>query len=143
MGIAQLRESRTFTDTSTPEYIGRIKFPGYFRTEEEQKEWVNISKKHDVGSVCCKSNVSWTTPIQMEDITGSMRDIAQYQNLKQFYYTNQCKQITGCEMCTCETEKHLISMVCENISEGEVHYFVGRFPVEQCCVCVPNNTSNT
>ncbi|XP_052829308.1 uncharacterized protein LOC106870819 isoform X3 [Octopus bimaculoides] len=91
MEIVQLRQSRTFVDTSTPEYIGRIKFPGYFRTEEEQKTWAKLTPGRElVGSVCCQSNVSWTTPIQMEDITGNMRDIAQYQNLKQFYYTSQC-----------------------------------------------------
>ncbi|CAI9733839.1 Hypothetical predicted protein [Octopus vulgaris] len=88
MGIAQLRESRTFTDTSTPEDIARKRFPGYFRTEEEQKELENIYMKLAVVTVCCKPDVSWTTPIQMEDVTGSMRDIAQFEDLKQFYYTS-------------------------------------------------------
>ncbi|XP_052829307.1 uncharacterized protein LOC106870819 isoform X2 [Octopus bimaculoides] len=138
MEIVQLRQSRTFVDTSTPEYIGRIKFPGYFRTEEEQKTWAKLTPGRElVGSVCCQSNVSWTTPIQMEDITGNMRDIAQYQNLKQFYYTSQCKQTTDCDVCTCENEKVLVSLVYQYSSQGgEVQQAVGRFPAVQCCKCV-------
>ncbi|CAI9733838.1 Hypothetical predicted protein [Octopus vulgaris] len=121
MGIAKLRESRTFTDTSTPESIARKRFPGYFRTKEEQKELENIYRKNAVVTLCCKPNGSWITPTQMEDVTGRMRDIAQFENGHQFYYTNnQCKQIDNCDLCKCQAMEVLVSLVYEKINEVDI-----------------------
>ncbi|XP_052829311.1 uncharacterized protein LOC106870796 isoform X2 [Octopus bimaculoides] len=88
--MVQQGQKQTFVDTSTPEYIGRIKFPGYFRTEEEQKTWEKIIYGHKIDSVCCNGKSIWKTPEKMRDINGTERDIVQFTKLRQFYREVEC-----------------------------------------------------
>ncbi|XP_052829310.1 uncharacterized protein LOC106870796 isoform X1 [Octopus bimaculoides] len=135
--MVQQGQKQTFVDTSTPEYIGRIKFPGYFRTEEEQKTWEKIIYGHKIDSVCCNGKSIWKTPEKMRDINGTERDIVQFTKLRQFYREVECTQAVEYEKVTCEMEKALCSLVYQyNETESEVQYAVGMFDYTCCCVCI-------
>ncbi|OWF36157.1 uncharacterized protein LOC110442034 [Mizuhopecten yessoensis] len=143
------------------------RFPGYFRTSEEQETLeksirrnipVNITIDSAICTIgvenprstpwcvltpavedfhsCCVSNIQYSSPLFKVDNRGVDRKLAVFGNQRQFFRTETCAQVTGCELCTCEVEQVLYTGVYDTEQVGsDKRYGVAWFLFDGCCKC--------
>lgn len=121
---------------NTQQYITEVAFPEYFRTLDEQKAYANAMSTMKLSSACCITNTTWLTPITMTDVTGVVRNMAQFRKKKQFFKSDTCTKRNKICPCKCAVERTIVSGIyVHNIAWIPTHQ-IGTFPSDGCCKCV-------
>ncbi|XP_033728687.1 uncharacterized protein LOC117317840 [Pecten maximus] len=143
------------------------RFPGYFRTYEEQETLTQGLKRHipvnqtfdsancsvefnvprdvpwcvltpateDFHS-CCVTTIRYESPAFKVDYTGVNRTLAVFGKQRQFFRSETCEQVSGCQICVCRIEEVLYTAVYDTGEAGsDTRYGVSFFNFNGCCKC--------